>query len=82
MHFLVVMLRSSAPDRQSVSFVIAEKVWTASYHGMGLTGSLDRCALENAHYDIGAGLACHNANDNIRQASKTAVPETCVECQH
>lgn len=82
MHFLVVMLRSSTYHSQSNSFITAEKIWPALHDGVILTGSLDGRTLENAHYDIGTGLAGHNSDDNIRQPSKFAVTETCVQCQH
>lgn len=38
--------------------------------------------MEDANYDIGAGLAGHDTNDDVRQPSELAVPKTCVKCQH
>ena len=82
MHFLFVMLRLSAYRRQSVSLKMIEKGQPAWQHGIGLTGSLDGRALENAHYHVGTGLAGDDPDDDKRKPPKLAVPETCVECQH
>lgn len=50
--------------------------------GSVLTGSLDRCALEDADYDIGTGLTRHNANDDKGKSSKFAVAESCIQRQN